>query len=562
MALLSIILICGALLETAATGMMLPFMNTVMSPETIGESQYRQIAYRLFNCQSTSDFLILMSVMLAVVYVVKAIYNMLSIRVQQRFLTNTQTNLTARLFDCFMKKSFSYHLQHSSAELYQGINDVATLIALVQGVLLLISETLVALFMLLLLISVNPMLTLVAGVLIGASLICLNFTVSKRIKTAGEDQRGAYVLRYKAMTNGADGFKSIKVNRAEQMFVNSFAKHDKEMCQASKRYQVLSSVPRLTVEAVSMAGIFLFMALLVGQGTNLDQMLPLFATFALAAVRIMPSATRIVSAYNTITFNRVALAKVYENLVDSGIDMQTEVNVVTDVPELEKTLPFVKGVSVHSLSFKYDDADNYLFQNVSFEIPAQKATAFVGATGSGKTTMADIILGLHTPCGGEVLADGHNIHNEPDWWAQRIGYIPQNIFLCDDTIRSNVAFGREPDSIDENKVWECLEQAQMREFVEALPKGLDTVVGDNGVRLSGGQRQRIGIARALYTDPQLLVMDEATSALDNDTEQAIIDAVNKLAGHKTLLIIAHRLTTIKDCDIVYRVENGKVERER
>ena len=221
-----------------------------------------------------------------------------------------------------------------------------------------------------------------------------------------------------------------------------------------------------------------------------------------------------------------------------------------------------EGIELSHIAFRYEDAQETLYDDLSLTIPARKSVAFVGTTGSGKTTLADIILGLHRPTAGKVLADGTDIAEQPEWWSSLLGYIPQFVYLCDDTIRANVAFGEERENIDDEWVWNCLEKAQLKEFVEGLPEGLDTVTGENGVRLSGGQRQRIGIARALYNRPQFLVMDEATSSLDGETEAAIVQAINRLSGDITILIIAHRLSTIENCDIVYRIEKGKATRER
>ena len=219
-----------------------------------------------------------------------------------------------------------------------------------------------------------------------------------------------------------------------------------------------------------------------------------------------------------------------------------------------------EGIKVDDISFHFEDTQNDLFKHMSLEIPANKSVAFIGTTGSGKTTLADIILGLHKPYAGTITADGHDIFCEHEWWASQIGYIPQTIYLCEDSIRANVAFGIPEQNIDDNKVRECLKKAQILDFIDKLPEKEYTVTGENGIKLSGGQRQRIGIARALYNNPPFLVFDEATSALDVDTEKAIMDTVNSLAGEKTMLIIAHRLTTIQKCDIVYKIENGKCEK--
>ena len=260
-----------------------------------------------------------------------------------------------------------------------------------------------------------------------------------------------------------------------------------------------------------------------------------------------------------INYKRYSLSAVYHIIADNDVDVDSKAlrSAAEGVRPLASTEPLTEGVKIEHLRFRFEDAQEDLYTDLSLTIPAGKSVAFIGVTGSGKTTLADVLLGLHAPLSGRVLADGHNIHEEPVWWADRVGYIPQMIYLCNDSIRKNVAFGFSEKDIDDARVWLCLEEAQLKEFVEGLPDGLDSLTGENGVRLSGGQRQRIGIARALYTDPQFLVMDEATSALDNETERAIIESVNRLAGKKTLLIIAHRLTTIEDCDLVFRIENGQ-----
>jgi ABC-type multidrug transport system fused ATPase/permease subunit len=308
-----------------------------------------------------------------------------------------------------------------------------------------------------------------------------------------------------------------------------------------------------------MVGAFgaMLIALLVGE--NVAEMLPAFATFAVAAIRLMPSANRVISSMNTMQFNNKAFDKVYEILFEEEKDRKSKGR--EQVARMEE-LSLHDLVEVQDLSFRFDGAEKWLYQHANLYIPKGESVALIGTTGSGKTTMADLILGLLRPQEGTITVDGISIRLNPKKWSKMVGYIPQNIYLCDDTIKANIAYGLKDADIDETKVWQTLEQAQLADFVTSLPENINTKVGEAGVRLSGGQRQRIGIARALYFDPEFLVMDEATSALDNDTEKAIMDAIDALAGEKTLLIIAHRLTTIKKCNMVYRIENGKVMRER
>ncbi|MEG2119019.1 MAG: ABC transporter ATP-binding protein, partial [Pseudoflavonifractor sp.] len=436
------------------------------------------------------------------------------------------------------------------------------LFGLASHVMTIFSEGLTGGAILVMLFFVDPALTIFACVLILTTMLLVNRLVSPAISKAGAQAWSRNTAMMKWVNQAMGGLKGVLASRRQQSFINHYAENAKGFAELDSKNVMLGAFPKVTVETVSMAGIFLFMALMVTQQRDLERMLPLFATFALAAVRIIPVANRINEAMNGIRYNKVALDALYTTLSESNIDTNAPLDLIRRERSLTKAEPLTCGIRVENLSFRFSDATEDLYSGVTIEIPARKSVAFVGTTGSGKTTMADIILGLHAPSAGTVTADGHDIHREPDWWADRIGYIPQFIYLCDDTIRANVAFGFAEADISDERVWRCLADAQMKTFVEGLPNGLDTITGENGVRLSGGQRQRIGIARALYTDPPFLVMDEATSALDNDTEQAIIESINALAGEKTLLIIAHRLTTIQNCDIIYRIESGAVTVER
>ena len=300
-------------------------------------------------------------------------------------------------------------------------------------------------------------------------------------------------------------------------------------------------------------------------GRDITDTLPMFAAFAIAAMRMIPIVSNLTSVINSMNYFRPSVQCIYEIGCSGELDapMGTDPTGAGSLEPSPADPPVLKeGIKLSHIAFRYDEAQESLYEDLNLTIPAKKSVAFVGTTGSGKTTLADIILGLHKPTRGKVLADGKDIAENPEWWSSLLGYIPQFVYLCDDTIRANVAFGEDRKTVDDEWVWQCLERAQMKEFVESLPEGLDTVTGENGVRLSGGQRQRIGIARALYTRPQFLVMDEATSSLDGETEHAIVEAINKLSGDITILIIAHRLSTIENCDMVYRIENGTATRER
>jgi ABC-type multidrug transport system fused ATPase/permease subunit len=317
------------------------------------------------------------------------------------------------------------------------------------------------------------------------------------------------------------------------------------------------------IETICIAGLVLYMLGVMLNGAEVTEMIPQLTTFGLAAMRLIPSANRINNYLTNISYFEPFFMGVSDNLQEEIHDE----HVVYDPKAYEKKqevekLEIKKAIRLEDITYRYPNSEALIFDHADMEIPIGASVGIVGSSGAGKTTVVDILLGLLELESGRILADGVEVREHYAEWLKNIGYIPQTIFMIDTTIRKNVAFGYEDEDIDDNRVWEVLREAQLDEFVKTLPEGLDTGIGERGIRLSGGQRQRIGIARALFEDPEVLVLDEATSALDNDTEAAIMDSINRLHGRKTLIIIAHRLQTIEKCDMVYRVEGGKVLRER
>lgn len=324
----------------------------------------------------------------------------------------------------------------------------------------------------------------------------------------------------------------------------------------------MNSLPRILIESFSVSAMLLSIVIMVWLGNDINKLLPVLSAFAMAAVRLMPSAHRIVVYMNELAYYEPALDALVINFRDlNNKNMNDDKSQITG--SRQKTRFSMKTeIILSDITYHYPNMEHNVLTDAKMAIPIGKSIGIVGASGAGKTTVADILLGLLKPQKGKVLADGIDVTEFYGEWLSKIGYIPQMIFMMDDSIRSNVAFGVARDEVDDESVWKVLEEAQLADFVHGLPKGLDTEIGERGVRLSGGQRQRIGIARALYSDPDLLIFDEATSALDNDTEAAMIESVNHLHGKKTMVIIAHRLQTIEGCDIVYRVESGKIFKER
>jgi len=396
-------------------------------------------------------------------------------------------------------------------------------------------------------------------VLLGVTLLILMWAIKRVLKPimykAGKDNQDYYSGLFKWISQTVQGIKEVKINTKEQYFVDEYKKCGKGYVDAVQKYSLYNNIPKLLIEAACVAVMVGYMIVLVLRGNSTENMLTVFSTLAAAAFVLLPCVNRINNQINSIAYFEPFFMGVSDNLQDEIGDRKVDMSFATDSDE---KLPVKQSIELRDITYAYPGTEKLIFDHANLTIPVGTSVGIVGTTGAGKSTIVDILLGLLEVQGGQVLADGVDIREHYRQWLKNVGYIPQMIFMLDDSIRKNVAFGVPDDEIDESRVWEVLKEAQLDEFVRTLPDGLDTGVGERGIRLSGGQRQRISIARALYHDPEVLILDEATSALDNDTEAAIMDSINRLHGRKTMVIIAHRLQTIEKCDTVFRVESQKV----
>jgi len=375
----------------------------------------------------------------------------------------------------------------------------------------------------------------------------------KRLRAAGRKSRDKQGTTRQAVLEALGGIKEIKVLNREQVFVEDYNEEYKDYAESNRRFKVYSMIPKPVMETVSISGLLLIVCVKVGMGADPVSFIPTISVFAVGAFRMLPSANRMAEYLSRIMFSKPAIDSIYHDLKQIE-ELMENLKCIEDTQQIS----FEKEIKVEHITFGYPGSEKYVFQDASLVIPKNKSVAFIGPSGQGKTTLADIILGLLEPQEGQVLVDDVDIRHGMHAWNKKLGYIPQTISLLDASIRDNILFGVEKEKIDESRLQEAIKEAQLKEFIDTLEEGLNTVIGEGGVRLSGGQRQRIGIARALYHNPEVLVLDEATSALDNDTEAAVMEAIDYLAGSKTLIIIAHRLSTIQNCDLVYRIEAGAV----
>ena len=559
--LLFVAAVIGSLLECLGVGVFMPFVNVLMDTSTIQSTWYLNWFYRCLHFQSPESFLMALILVIIAIFVIKNIYMIAEKYIIYHFSYNTQRKISTRLLQSYMSEPYTFFLGKNISELQRSMQEDATLFAnAVIHFMELMIEVTVCIALGISLFGISQSMTVI---ILGLLVVCAGFFVSlskKFSKGLGKECQVYKAKIYQWMNQAISGIKEVKVLNREEYFVDSYQAYYKKYAKGLKISRLLAVIPKYIVEMVSISGLLIAIIIKIKYGrTEIIGFIPQLSAFAVAAFRLMPSVGRINEHVNNIMYAAPSIELVYhdlkevEELIDESRKCKNEVSTATDNWKFENELQ-IKKVCYH-----YPNIEENVIDYADFNIQKGQTVALIGESGAGKTTMADIILGLLTPQYGKIKADGMDIFKNMDLWHKDIGYIPQSIYLSDDTIRNNVAFGVYENEIDNNAVIEALKKAQLYEFVEGLSEGLETVVGDRGVRLSGGQRQRIGIARALYHNPEILVLDEATSALDNDTEAAVMEAIDSLRGEKTMIIIAHRLTTIQNADIIYEIAGGKVK---
>ena len=552
--LLCIGLFFGALLELVGVSLIANLVSLISNPETIHENKWMQLLYDVTGAQSDRDFFLTVVIVLIAVYLIKNIYLMALSYAQFTFIYNNQLRLSSRLIDCYLKKPYTYHLDNNSAEMIRSIMlDSERFFQMLLSIFSLLSELLVSALLCIYLLMVDWMITVsvVVMLLVVSGIYLLIFHC--RSKENGKISQHNDGKMHQSINQALGAVKDIKILHREKYFVDDFAKHGALKYTAVRNNEVLGQLPKYLIETVCVGAILLVLLFKLTSGQDLTAMIPQLAAFAMAAFKLLPSVGKVDNYFNLIIFLRPSADLVYRDIKDTEdmlgymIEDKDDIKVADGAP-----------IEVRGLHYRYPNTDRDVLSDVNIVIPEGKSIGLIGPSGAGKSTLADVILGILTPTEGSVMYGDMNVHEHPIKWSRKLAYIPQAIFLADESIRCNVAFGIKEEEIDDDKVWQALSEAQLDEFVRSLPEGLETMVGERGVRLSGGQRQRIGIARALYGNPEILVLDEATSALDSETEAAVMEAIDRLQGRKTLIIIAHRLTTIANCQIIYKVEAGKV----
>ena len=552
---LLILIFGGALFETLGVSAVLPLVSAVTDPTIIDKNEKYRFVKDLLNINDYKMFILVMALALVAVYILKNVYLVLMINAQNHFTTNNQRRLSVRLMKCYMNQEYLFHVDHNVAELERNVNsDIVNFINVLTAMLQLATEALVCAMLVVFLAITDIYTTGMIVILMSCFMFLFVKVFRKRLRSYGEQTRQYSFERSKNFLEAFGGIKEIKASSKETYFADKYDTAYKKFAIAAQGQMLLTFIPRPIMESLCIGGLLLFMSVRIAFGADVSKFIPVMSVFAVAAIRMLPSFNRISGYLSTLMFNKAAVDAVCRDIKEmDGLNRKKS------VPESETTIRNA-DICVDGVSFAYPSKpDIKIIDNANFTIPLNKSVAFVGPSGAGKTTLADIILGLLQPDAGRIMVGNINVLEYPKSWHQHIGYIPQSIFLTDDTIRSNVAFGLSDEEIDDERVWRALEEAQIADFVKGKEEGIYTTIGDRGVKVSGGQRQRIGIARALYSNPEIIVLDEATSALDNDTEKAVMDAIYNLSGQKTMIIIAHRISTIKACDIIYEVNNAGVK---
>jgi len=553
-----LVLLFGVLIhsfiEITSIASILPFMTIVMDPSIINKNDLLYILYNFLNLSTYNDFLIVMGFAVFGLILFSNIYSALIFWWITKFVQFQSYRLSKKIFNNYLSQEYIFFLNRNSSELSKNVLTEVNrvIIGVIYPMLLAASKFVILIFITMLLLYVNPKLSLVISLTLSILYGVVYYLAREYLRNIGELSSKATFEKYKFTDEAFNGIKDIKLRRTEEEFLKKYSQPAKDFAQYSATSTAVSLIPRYAIETLAFGGLLLIVIFFIITSENYMEVIPLVALYALAGYKIMPALQQIYHSITQIRYNTPALEILLKDLKKNLSQKKEEINTVS--------LPKIKSnIQLKSVSFKYPNTDNQALENLNLKITHNSLIAFVGKTGSGKTTLIDILLGLLPISKGEILFDEVKLNsNNLALWQKKLGYVPQNIFLTDDTIKNNIAFAVPENLIDDKKIVNAANLAELDDYISNLPEKYNTFVGERGIRISGGQIQRIGIARALYHNPEILVFDEATSALDNVTEKNIMSSIKTLSKKKTIIIVAHRLSTIKNCDQIYLIDKGKI----
>lgn len=556
-----IAMLIAAVFETLGISVVIPFILAMIQPELLLENKYVKTIVDFLHIESKNGVILLMASGVILVYLVKNITILLSNHVQIKFRNNLEKDMTVLMLNSYMKRPYTFFLENNSGVILRGVNsDVGGLAQVMDGFFNFFSEFLAFLLICIFLVVLNPLIAMGLVLAVGLCALIIVLCFKSKINRLGHLSRKVFAKRFEYANQAIGGIKEITVMQRREKFAKQYEEVSTTASLCNTDYQFTGRLPAKIIEVAFIASIVLMCTLGIRGNVDVTSLIPTLSAIAVGCVRILPAASAMTAAINTLVYYRPSLHSVAEIVMEAD-------NYEKYLEEYKKSQPsneeydnknsFDESISVENIVYAYPNTEKKVLNGLSLTINKGDSVALIGESGAGKTTLADVILGLLKPEEGTIKVDGLDIFAMPKMWARLIGYVPQAVFLADDTIRNNVAFGLPENEIDDELIWRAIDQAQLRTFVEGLPEGLNTIVGERGIKFSGGQRQRVAIARALYYNPDILVLDEATSALDNETESAVMEAIDALKGQKTLIIVAHRLSTIRNCNKVYEIKAGK-----
>ena len=538
--------------EVIGVASIAPFIAVVSDPEVIQDNYYLSSIYLYFDFESENSFLSVLG-LLAIVLVLFS--NCISALINWKIISfsRNQAHLVAyRLLKNYLSQPYVFYLNKNTSNLAKNILSEVdrTINGVVLPGLLALSRLAIAFFIVAFLLYLSPFLALISIVVLGGVYSFIFIVIRKKLNSFGVSASKSEADRYKAAGEAMSGIKELKLHNTEEVFLERFETPSKKRAILMSYSQLSSILPRYLLDAIAFGAILSLMTFMVYVGKTSGEIIPIVTIFALAGYRLMPALQQIYASLTQLKFNFPALNILVDDLAVIGND-------ITFIKDNNQDFKFLKQININNLTFNYPGEEKTILNNINLTIKLNKTIGLVGATGSGKTTLIDILLGLLYSTSGEILVDGKKLTSKNiKYWQKNIGYVPQVIYLIDDTIEANIAFGEK--IIDFEKVKRASIIAEIDGFIQALPERYNTMVGERGVRLSGGQRQRIGIARALYHDPDVLVFDEATSSLDNETESIIMNSITNISHKKTIIMIAHRLTSLMGCDVIYSMNSGSI----
>ncbi len=550
-----LLMVFGAFLEAMSISVIVPVVSVMLKTDSDHPNRYYLWARQVLHIQSEHSFIIAGLLSLLFLIIFKTVYLLFEYKLQYRFVYNSRFSLQKKLLHSLFCRPYEYYLNTETGKILHVLQgDIIHTYDMLLKLLRLATELTVSITLTVTVFIISPLITTCVALALLITVLLITKLMKPKQKREGLQRNTLSSQMNKWLLQSVSGIREIKIGKKELFFEDNYLYHCEQAVTIDQDQAFLKNSPKFMLEMVSMCTMLAVMTVMIIQGKAQDSLIPELSAFAMAAVKLLPSANNIANSVNQIIFGTASLEKVLENLKYLEQIPENELH-----PEEKPAIfPFTRSIEFSNVSYHYQQSDTDILTDASFTIPYGECIGIVGPSGAGKTTVIDILVGLLEPYRGSVLLDGIDIRTNYSGWREHIGYIPQMIFLMDDSIRANVAFGFNREAQNETQVWTALEEAHLADFVRNLPKGLDTQIGERGVRLSGGQRQRIGIARALYNNPDVLIFDEATSALDIKTEQAIMDSIYGLKGNRTIIIITHRISALDRCDRIFEVKDKKI----